>query len=188
MADKLELARNLEPFVLIPASASGAEALTMLQKADAAFAVVGDTNHPQTVLVEDHLVGLSDEQTRPLAELLDRLPPLLVVDGEMEVLDVEDLKQLAYLLQQTQAPGLVVYQNNQVAGVVSRSTISHELPLAAITSTSTKRLYGDASVPARTFICRKCDPPPPRRRPRQGDGAPICPRDWLHGPMEREYL
>jgi len=188
MTDKLQLAENLEPFVLIPTSASVAEATTKLQKADATFAVVGDTNHPQTLLMEDHLAVLTDEEDRPLADLLDRLPPLLVVDGDVEGLDTEDLKQFAYLLQQTKAPGLVVYQDNQVIGVVSRGTIAGALPLTAITSTGTKRLYGDASVPARTFICRKCNPPPPRRRPRQGDEAPTCPRDWLHGPMEREYL
>ena len=103
----------------------------------------------------------------------------------MEVLDTEDLKQFAYLLQQTKAPGLVVYQDNQVIGVIPRGAIARALPLAAITSISTKRLYGDVSVPARTFICRKCGA---RRRPRVGDEAPICPSDWLHGPMEREYL
>lgn len=188
MTDKLELAGSLEPFVLIPTSASVTEALTALQEADAVYAVVGDTNHPQTLVQEDHLASLVDEASRPLAELLDRLPPLLVVDGEVEELDVEDLKQFARLLQQTRAPGLVVYQDNQVTGVVPRSAIARALPLTAITSTGTKRLYGDASVPARTFICHKCNPPPPRRRPRQGDEAPLCPRDWLHGPMEREYL
>jgi CBS domain-containing protein len=188
MTDKLKLAENLEPFVLIPPSASVAEALAMLQEADATFAVVGDANHPQTLAQEDHLAALVDEASRPLTELLDRLPPLLVVDGEVEDLDVKDLKQFARLLQQTRAPGLVVYQDNQVTGVVPRSAIARALPLTAITSTSTKRLYGDANVPARTFICRKCSPPSPRRRPRQGDEAPICPRDWLHGPMEREYL
>jgi hypothetical protein len=187
MREKLELAGNLEPFILIPTSASVAEALTTLQDTDAIFAVVGDTSHPQALLQEDHLSALTDEESQVLTELLDRLPSLLVVDGEVENLDVEDLKQFAYLLQQTRAPGLVVYQDNQTIGIVPRSAIARALPLAAITSTSTKRLYGDASVPARTFICRKCNPPP-RRRPRQGDEAPICPRDWLHGPMEREYL
>jgi len=188
MTEKLDLVENLEPFVLIPTSASVAEALTALREADAPFAVIGDTNQPQTLLQEDHLADLADEEDRPLVELLDQFPPLLVVDGDVESLDTEDLKQFAYLLNQTRAPGLVVYQHNQVIGVVSRGTVAGALPLTAITSIGTKRLYGDASVPARTFICRKCNPPPPRRRPREGDEAPICPRDWLHGPMEREYL
>lgn len=187
MTSNLELAKKFEQFILLPVSAYVDEALAALRKSDAIFAVMGDTNHPQTLIREEHLSNLAGEVSRSLSEFLDRLPPLLVVDGEVAFLDAEDLKQFADLLQQTKAPGLVVYQDNQVVGVVSRSVISRALPLTVITPTSTKRLYGDAKVPIRTFVCRKCTPPS-RRRPRQGEEAPICPRDWLHGPMEREYL
>ena len=183
MTGKLELAANLEPFILIPTSVPVAEARTTLQNADAIFALASDVNHPQTLLLEDHLAALSDEEARPLGELLDRLPPLLVVDGEVEVLDTEDLKQFADLLQETKSPGLVVYQDNQVVGVIPRSAIARALPLTAIASINAKRLYGDVSVPARTFICRRCGV---HRRPRQGDEAVTCPK--CGSPMEREYL
>lgn len=188
MSKKLDVLEHSASFVLIPTSVSVEEAMRTLQEADAVFAVVGDSNHPQTVLQEEHLTEFADEENRPLGQLLQRLPPLLVVDAEVEALDSEDLKQFAYLLQHTGAAGVVIYRDTEVAGVIPRQAVARALPLAAITSTGTKRLYGDANVPARTFICRHCDPPPPRRRPRLGDEAPTCPRDWLHGPMEREYL
>ncbi len=185
MTNKLELKKSFELYYLIQATTSAAEALEILRKANLTFAVVGDINHPQTLLIEEDLSNLAGEVSKPLSDFLDILPPLIVVDGDMEKLDTEDMKDLAITLHETKAPGMVVYQDNKVIGVISKSTIKRALSPTDFTSTRA-RLYGDSSVQARTFICRKCPPPQPRRLPRQGDAVPTCPKNWLHGSMERE--
>lgn len=188
MATTLELAQHPELFVKIPLTSTVAQALAMLQGSGAAFAVLtGATNadSPQALVVEEQLASLTGEQDAPLSSVLNHFPALISVDGAMKVLDVEALKLLAYWFRQTKAPGLIVYENNQVVEVVSRRTISRALPLSSIPPSNTKRLYGDAIIPARAYICHKCekeDPPAPLRLPREGE-APICPKHWLHGPM-----
>lgn len=60
MPDTLELAKNLEPFILIPVSTSVTEALTLLHRAGVAFAVVDDTNILKALLQENHLGTLKE--------------------------------------------------------------------------------------------------------------------------------
>lgn len=186
MADTLDVAKSLESFTFIAGSTSVAEALALLRKAGVAFAIVGDISHLQTLVRESHLVSAASTENRSLAESLEHFPPLLLVDGEVTVLDAEELKQLAVLLQRTKAAGLVVYQGNQVRGIISRKTIANALPLTAIPLPGSERLYGLPQTPAQAYICHKCeqeDPPPPILLPSQGDRAPTCPKHWLHGPM-----
>jgi CBS domain-containing protein len=184
MTNKLDSNKSYEPYYLIPVTTSVTEALETLRKANLTFAVVGDINHPQTLLIEENLANLVGEVGNPLSDFLNSLPPLIVID-DVEALDTEDIKDLNITLHDTKAPGLVVYKDNNVIGVISKSTIKNALTLKDLIST-TPRLYGDSSVQARTFICRQCDPPQPRSRPRQGSEVPTCPRNWTHGSMERE--
>src|SRR5437016_7612065 len=90
------------------------------------------------------------------------------------------------MLKQTRAPGLIVYRNKQITGVIPLDTIVDALPLSAIPATRRRELYGNAVTPALAYICHKCekdDPPAPFALPREGD-APACPKHWIHGPME----
>jgi hypothetical protein len=125
-------------------------------------------------------VTVTSQEGKSLAEVLDRFPPIVVIDGEVTVLNAEDIRELALLLKRTNAAGLVVYQNNQ-AGIISRKTIANALLISAIALPGSERLYGNSKVSPRTFICRKCKPPR-FYRPRQGGEVPTC---KLHGTMER---
>jgi CBS domain-containing protein len=183
---KLALAKNLEPYTILTPSTSVGDALALLRKADEKYAIVGDKNQPQALVQEDTFQLLEGEDHRQLSELLERLPSLVVVDEAVDILDTEDLMDMARLLKEAQTPGLIVYREDKVVGVISRSAVARALPLSAIASSSAERLYGAASMPTRTFICRKCTPLKTRRRPSLGDEIPTCPRDWFHGPMERE--
>lgn len=183
MTSQLPLNEPFEEFILISASTTLSEALISLQESGKPFAVVIDAeNRPQTLLQEKHLRELSSQESIPLAEILKQLPSALLVDRNLEVLDTGTLKQLASLLQKTKAPGLMVYQDGQISGIVSRRAIAMALPLDALTSRDTRSDYGDAQVVFRKYICRQCDPPT-FCVPRQGE-APICDKNRQHGSME----
>ncbi|NEO98688.1 MAG: hypothetical protein F6K58_08400 [Symploca sp. SIO2E9] len=183
MNSQLSLNQNFEGFITITAATSVAEALKRLEESQKQLAVVVNANQPQTLLQGKHLTALSSQGSKPLAELLEQLPSPLVVDSGVEVLETADLKQLGNLLKKTKAPGLIIYQNGEVSGIVPRKAIAQALPLDALTSDTTRSdLYGDSQVVARTYVCRQCNPPT-YMRPRQGE-TPSCPKNWLHGNME----
>jgi len=183
MTSQLPLNESFEEFIPISASTTLSEALKSLQKSGKLFAVVIDAkNRPQTLLQEQHLSEMSNQESSSLAEILQQLPSALLVDRKLEVLDTDALKQLSRLLRETKAPGLIIYQDDEISGIVSRKKIAKALPLDALTSTDTRSDYGDAQVVFRKYICRQCDPPT-FCFPRQGE-APICEKNWLHGSME----
>jgi len=193
MTNTLELVKHFEPFVMIQASVSVADALKMLQEAGKDFAVIGEVQQPQTLVQKDHLTNLANEQQRPLIEVIERLPPVIVISGEPGELNSKEVEQLSSLLGETEAPGVVIYQDKQVIGVISWEAFSDALPLSAISSTTVRGMYeglaGNPVLPARVYVCLKCaasEPPPPLSIPREGDEAPICPKHWIHGPMQRK--
>lgn len=195
MADKLELAKHFEPFIPISKAVTIADALTMLQNAHKDFMVIVDDNQaraPQTLIQADHLENLTSAKNLSLAQVLAQLPPLVTIEGEQPVLDSDDIKQLSLLLERTDAPGVVVYQDKQIKGVVSFETIADALPLSSIPSVSVRSLYGSSVTSERDYICYKCKqnyPPPPHSPYREGYAPPDCPKyPWLHGPMEREDI
>jgi hypothetical protein len=196
MADKLELAFHFEPFIPISKAVTTADALTMIQNASRDFVVIVEIDNqvhaPQTLVRAEHLANLVDAKNLSLAEVLAQLPPLVAMDGEQSVLDSGNIKQLSLLLARTDAPGVVVYQDKQIKGVVSLETIVDALPLSAIPSVSVKGLYGNSVTLDRDYICHKCeqsDPPPPYSPYRGGYAPPVCPKHpFLHGAMEREDI
>jgi hypothetical protein len=162
--------------------------MAALREADEIFALVVDDDQPQTLITEDQLDQFADVRDQSLGECLDRLPPLLILDEGVKVLETEELKHFARLLHETQAPGWVIYRDDEVLGVLSRRTIRRGLSIDAIFEAIQPRLDGDVNVGTRTYVCHQCPtpPPPPRRRPRDGSTPPHCPRNRDHGPMERE--
>lgn len=196
MADKLELAKHFESFIPISKAVTLADALTMLQNASRDFVVIVENDNqvptPQTLVRAEHLENLADAKNLSLAEGLARLPPLVAIEGGQLILDSDDIKQLSLLLERTDAPGVVVYQDDQIKGIVSLETIVDALPLSAIPSVSVKGLYGNPVIPDRDYVCRKCeqsDPPPPHSPYRGGYAPPVCPKHpFLHGAMEREDI
>jgi hypothetical protein len=183
MSDTLKV----EPFVAIPASTSVAEALTRLT--GVSFALIGNTSNPQGLVQAAHLQAVADEGIRPLSEVLEHLPPLVVITGEtVALLNTEGLKRIALLLHRKKIPGLVVYHNQQAIGVISRKTIATALSPTAIFSTDHERgdLYGDTVTRARCYICHMCKEEGQAQyifSPDQGQDAMNCPFDPLHGRM-----
>jgi hypothetical protein len=186
----LELAQHFEPFMVIPVSASVADGQKMLQDGQYDLALIGDGQQPQTLVQASHLTSLTDTSPRTFSEVLGQLPPLVVIDGRNGSLNSDEIKQLLLLLEQTDAPGVVVYQTQQVQGVISWATLSNALPFSFIIGMTERGIdRGSPLIPARAYMCRKCaknNPPPPFWVPRDGDEQPVCPRHWSHGPMQRE--
>lgn len=179
----LKLVEHFEPFIIIHPSTTIEEILTQLRDSQKDFAVVGDFQHPLALVSEDQLTQLNFYPKKSLVECFNELSPLLVVDGEVEILNPDCLTEISYRLEETNAPGLVIYQNNGVCGVVSWESIAMVLDEDNLLVVN-NRIYGDPQVSVRTYICRQCAPPT-YAFPRQGD-TPTCPKDWLHGPMEQE--
>ncbi|MDQ6662158.1 MAG: hypothetical protein M3Z24_14485 [Chloroflexota bacterium] len=177
---------KVEPCILLAASDSVAHIQTILQQAQKEFAVIADADQPQALVQVRALISITNPEHRQVADFVPQLPPPVVIEDSEELLESEKLRQILLLLKQTNAPGLIVYQNKQVTGVISLDTIVDALPLSAIPTTHSKELYGNFVTPVRAYTCHKCekgDPPAPFVLPREGD-APLCPKHWLHGPME----
>ena len=145
MADELELAQHFEPFLPVSKAVTVTDALTMLQNAHIDFMVIVDNENQaiQTLVRADQLEQFSGPQDISLAGVLTQLPSLVVIEGEKTILDCAGIAQLAGLLVSTDAPGVVVYQDGQLKGIVSFEAIADALPLSAIPSVAPKRLYGD---------------------------------------------
>lgn len=173
MTKAIEL--HIESFIHIPQTASVAEALNALETSQATYAVVGDGKETQALLSRLHLEKL--EKTRILTDL-SKLSLLLVVDDNQWT--IKRVKKISQLLKKNKnCYGVVIYQQSEVRGVISRGSVAKALPID-----SSEKMYGDSQVPVRTYICRQCAPPT-YALPRHG-GAPICPKNLLHGQMQEE--
>ena len=193
MASRLELAQHFEGFLPISKSVTVADALARLRGASKNFLVIVDNDNQmqevETLVRADHLENLAGRKDIALVGVLTQLPALVVIEGDKTILDIADIAELSLLLEQADAPGVIVFQDKQVKGVVSVETIAKALPLSSIPIYDIKGLYGNPVTPERYYICHKCerdDPPPPRSPYREGYTPPDCPKHpWLHGPMER---
>lgn len=175
MTESVEL--PVEPFIKILPTASVSEALNALEASRASYAVICDANQPKALLSQSQLTQL--EQTRILADLPE-LPPLLVVDANKWT--IKRVKQISDLLKKNKAwCGLIIYQQSEISGVISRTSVAKALPIKI-----SERIYGDPQVPLKTYICRKCNPPT-YSFPRQGN-TPTCPKDLSHNLMEEESV
>jgi hypothetical protein len=173
----------VEPCTLIPVSKSVAEAQAMLEEGK--LPVIHEEGRPLAIVQLDDLAQPSDAPDRPLAELLSRFAsPILVDTSEMSS---DTILELLMLLEDRNIPGIIVYRDKQIKGVIPQKALDDALPLSDIPLPGTRgELYGDPVTPSLAYICRKCeqdDPPPPILLPSQGDSAPTCPKHWLHGPM-----
>jgi hypothetical protein len=175
----------VEPCTLISVSKSVAEAQVMLEEDK--LAVIHEGGRPLALVQSGDLAQTSEASDRPMAELLSRLAsPILVDTSEMSS---DTILDLLMLMEDRNIPGLIVYRDEQIEGVIPQKALDDALPLSDNPFNDTRGgggLYGDPVTPAWAYICRKCeqdDPPPPILLPSQGDSAPTCPKHWLHGPM-----
>ena len=188
MPEKFVLAEHMEKLISLSDQLSVGEALAQVRRSNGIFAVVKENQHPQALLRDEYLSIISDEEVK-LAQVLHRLPPLLTIDAEVESLSMNDLKGFSRLLYETKSPGIVVLKNDKAVGAISRGEIARALPLTTVARVTGKPRFGGGAgqfVQYCTYICRQCPPPPPRRRPRECDVAPICPREPDHGEMDLE--
>jgi hypothetical protein len=178
MAEQL----SVEPCISIPISKSVAEAQAMLEEGK--LVVIYDEDRPLALSRADDLAQLGDAPDRPLAEILSRFASPVLIDTN--IISSDTLIELIVLLDERKVPGLIVYRNKQIEGVISQETL-YALPLSDIPLPGDRReMYGNPQTPTRAYICHKCeqnDPPPPILLPSQGDHAPTCPKHWLHGSM-----
>lgn len=185
---------TLEPFLAVRPSVSAGEGLELLRQSQRRFGLIGDLSdgrlvQPQALVQAAHLERLAEQEPRPLGELLAELPQLIIAEDDdgPDAWEPPRLRRLASLLQKTGAPGLVIWREGEVAGVLGRSALARSLPLSALLAASSQRSYGyTGRVSTPIFICRKCSPPHPIRSPSHAEKVPRCPRNDFHGLMELE--
>jgi hypothetical protein len=174
---------SVEPCTLIPVSKSVAEAQAMLEEGK--LAVIHDEDRPLALVRAGDLAQLGDALDHPLAEVLPRFASPILVDTN--AISSDTMLELMVLLDDRAIPGLIVYRDQHIEGVIPQKTLDDALPLSDIPLPGTRgELYGNPLTPARAYICHKCeqdDPPPPILLPSQGDSAPTCPKHWRHGTM-----
>lgn len=180
---KLDLSQNAKTYTLIAADCSLADAIKLLRLSNEKFAIIGDEQHPQTLLSENRLLeALINPQDKPLCDILDKLPPLITVDIEVGSLDTNDLSEFAHILQETRAPGIVIIKDGKVDGVIPREAIAQALPVSSLIKSARRALHGDPSTSTRAYRCDTCGA---RRRPRQAFKDPVCPINPQHGTMSK---
>jgi CBS domain-containing protein len=178
----LDLARELAPAATLSPATSVKEALVQAGAGEEPLVLVAEGDRPQALFTVEQVAAHAGAPGRTLADLLPEAHELVVVDEE--VLAPEEIRELVRLAAHARVPGVVVLREDRPAGVLSAKRLATALPLGEVASRR-RRMYGDPTVPARTFICRTCVPPT-RRRPRTGFDEPVCPRNPAHGPMERD--
>ncbi len=192
MEDIQRLAQPVNAFAFIPITASLAEACAQVQGLDEqSLIVVGqkDTHLPCTLVEKAGLGAVQGGEGQTLAALLDRLPcPVFISDGL-----IEDLGDVADLLATNKSPGMLVFQNHRVVGIVPISSIVQTLSPAELGISMRKAVSAEQpNVRKRAFICRRCeqeDPPAYKAELILGDEAPPCGK-WptLHGAQFMEAL
>ena len=178
MANKLELSANMVNFLCISASTSLADALKAIGSANRTILLVGDAIRAQTLITGDNLNILGIDQNKALSEIIDLLPPLLCVDIDVKVLEIEDLVYFALLLHGTRVPGIAVFERDKIIGIIPRISVVQALPLDPIAE-FTKGIFGIPDQRRGIFTCSQCKPPM-FKMPLQG--TPTCP---IHGQMKR---
>lgn len=183
MADSFILANHIEELTPLSDKLTVVEALIQLRRSTGLFAIVNDVNRPQALLRDEYLTILPEGEDVLLASILDRLPPLITVDAEVESLNTDELKVFGRLLFEMKSPGLVVLRKDKPVGTISRGDIARAIPLKTIVTSRTR--FGANNPPTQfmqhcTFVCQQCQS---RRRPRECDIAPLCPKDPDHGEM-----
>ena len=172
----------VEPCILIPLSMLVTEAQTILEEGK--LAVIHDEDRPLALVQAGDLTQPSDAPDRPLAEMLSRFASPVLVNTS--VMSSDTILELMMVLDDRNIPGLIVYRDKQIDGVISQETLEDALPPDMPLPGTSRELYGNPQTPARAYICLKCeqvDPPPPILLPSQGVSAPTCPKHWLHGAM-----
>ena len=183
---EFRIKEKMEPVTSVLASTTLADAQQLAHQVTGVFAVVDQEDQPHTLLRDEYLSILTGDQSRTLGELLHRFPALLTVDVELQKLSIKDLTDFSQLLAATKGPGVAVLANNKAIGVLTRGAIARALPLSALTEVGNVRGVRAENLALKgcIYVCRRCPEPHPRRRPRQCDVAPLCPRTLSHGSME----
>jgi hypothetical protein len=167
------------PVITVPSVLSPADALTALDQACIDYAVVLHEELPQSTLHRTEFTALRDIS---LADQLEALPALVIL-GVADELDLDDLADLAWLLDRGGSSAVTLIDDDVVVGVISADELDLALPIEAV---RTVRMSGDPGVPARWYVCSRCRPVPTRRAPLIDSETPRCPRNWLHGAMDPE--
>ena len=182
----LDVHKSLASYVTAEITESVAEALTKLRNADKDFIIVTQQCNeqvvPVSILEEPALMGMAAQQNQKLDQLLERFPPLLTInEGD---LDDENLSDVLTILVATESPGFVVLLPDGSLGILSKASVSRAVPLEEIVHIGPERgIAGEISVPARSYVCRKCKPE--RRKIIRVGEPPKC-DVWSHGSMQTE--
>lgn len=140
-------------------------------------------DRPISVVTWAELESLA-EHPGSLADQAGRLPHLLTVEPDGELMEESMLLDLAELLSLLPGvPGALVERDGRPYGVLTRREAAAALPLELLGETS-ERLGAAPSLPSRRYVCRKCEPPSYRLPRSTGDQPPDCRRVWFHGAME----
>ncbi|WP_433264099.1 hypothetical protein ACQPZF_34100 [Actinosynnema sp. CS-041913] len=162
------------------------QARAALDRVDAEYVVVVTSDgHPLGVLGRPELADLGST-AETLTALAHRFPALVVIGGDPDELDVDELFDLAELVGREGLRFVLVERDGQPSGVVPRAAIAEALPLDLLDTAGVRS--GNPDVPALRYVCRKCAPPSFQlpRAPGENGRPPNCRRVFFHGAMDAD--
>ena len=172
------------PFLTVSSAGPAAEALAAMTAAGIALCLVTEEDAPVTLLSAEDLVRLSAAAPGPLRDLRDRLPAIVLVQ-DVSGISAATVQAYALLLEESGAPGLVVPGEEGTAAAVA--AVAAVAVAEALGRVAPAMLRAVPNTLAPAFVCRR-HRPPVYLYPRTGDQVPRCPRDPLHGRMDRVDL
>lgn len=162
----MRLSAHACSFVTVPDHADAAQVRDALARNEFAVVVTAD-GHPLAMLTA---ADVADE-----SGLLQRFPSLVVVSGEPDELEPDELVELAELVGREGTRGVLVEYRGQLAGVLPRRTLAEALDLTTL----------QLGTPS-WFVCHECTPPS-YLLPRTATATPpTCRRAFFHAPMTAE--
>jgi hypothetical protein len=182
MKEELNIIEVLESFIALSSEFSAQRALSILSQPQIKFAVVSHEGRARAVIESSTLEQVA-AQNQPLSAILSQLPSSVRVHGE--VISLVALKNISSLLESTNAPGVLVYLDSQMTGVISmrslKSAVSRLTTTVDLAASAQPNIL--ASISAQVYVCRACNPAS-FSSPLEGNAAPDCEQEPVHGPME----
>lgn len=180
MTSSIPLSESLEPYAELSFNTGLATAMKVMHDQQVTFAFISDTDR-RLLIGREQLAGADPTDNITLADFFTPLPPIVTLSADWDPLLPDDIDQLVDCLIATETPGIVVYQDDEIKGILSSHKLAEGMSGESIRVSKGGRLGGDASVPCRIYICDECSS---SIAPSTGEEIPPrCPQNVFHGSM-----
>ena len=176
MSESFSWRSHLEPLCNLSEQTTASEAWETLDLENVAYASIED----YSLIDQAQLHDIKGNKSLKLKDYFSPAPPKISLAADWELLSLAQLMILQSAVEETGAPGVLIYDGNETLGVLSAKTLASALPIDTINVS----LGGNAQVGYHIYACAQCGS---KRIPAQGENIPpLCHESLAHGPMSLE--